>query len=294
MGRQIRFDALTVVTHEPSSAKMPRLEVGGLRKHVKRLIGAVGPTIEAGDFYDARWKEPNNVAHILMELLPLCLLARQAVGGDVTFLFRPLQPRFRDLLATFGINPLCTYRQVSGRNIEIYATRGLAQMPISEGAPGTTMYDLVGPIYDGMLGKLGKAQPKKLFISRRGERTISNETEVRKYLENIGYVTAYFEDLSIEDQISTCLSAEDIVCIHGAAMAYFVLKKQLGTVVELLPPNVYHDYFSGTIAPRSKRYVQLSPFFDESVQFAGWNEILSYKQRPFSVDMRQLASALAN
>jgi capsular polysaccharide biosynthesis protein len=289
VSRPIRFDQLSLVSRCQRSAELDPGEPFRPRTLLNHLINSAAPPIKVDGYYlDTRLHGPNNVSHLLMELVPLCLLARRALGTDPTFIFLPVSPRFRELLAVFGIRPVCTYRPVVGHGLVAYLSRELAEYPAAHSIPDCPLYDLIGHVYDGMFDDHPRGGSGRLFISRRGERGLTNEAEVKAYLESIGYVTTYFEQLSITDQISAILSAHDVVCIHGAAMGYLGLKDQLNSVVELLPPNVYHNYFPVAFGHKAKRYVQLIPSFNQDVQFSGWDQILRYKQAAFAVDMEQL------
>jgi capsular polysaccharide biosynthesis protein len=291
--RPIRFDDLTIV----SGPQRSTFDFGAwdARGVARRFLRASGRLINLDGFYfDTRGYDPNNIAHLLTDIIPACLLVRETLGESAAFIFRRLLPQFRELLAVVGIDPICTYRPVRGNRVELYGSRELAQYPIKTYVPDCPAYDLIGTEYAPFLDPYPADGARKLFISRRGPRALVNEGEVRALLESRGFRTAYFEDLPIADQISAILSADEIVCVHGAAMGYLCLKDRLGRVVELLPPNVYHNLFPIAVGHKVGHYAQLIPSFDEDVQFSGWEAILRAKQSPFAVDMNQLRSAVGD
>ncbi len=288
VSRPTRFTALTLVSREGRSKHASTRSLAGPRRFAKQFIRHAAPAIRTGVFFDTRHIEPNNIAHLLIEIVPLCLTARKAIG-DVTFIFRPLSRRFQELLNYFGIEPLCTQRPVSGEKLEFHLSRELAQYEIG------TLFDcpfltLTGDVYADFIAQT--PGPRKIYLSRKGPRSLINEGEVRAFLEARGYVAIHLEEHSIADQIMMMQAAEDIVAIHGAALGYLALTKRIRSVVELLPPNVYHNFFPISIGDRVERFVQLIPSFDENTQFAGWSTILQHKQGAFGVDLNQLRRAL--
>ncbi|UWQ23182.1 DUF563 domain-containing protein [Jannaschia sp. W003] len=61
--------------------------------------------------------------------------------------------------------------------------------------------------------------PRRPFLSRRDTRRIANGGEVEVVVRARGYETVYAEDLSVPDQFRLILQAEEIVAVHGAALA---------------------------------------------------------------------------
>ncbi|TCU52240.1 uncharacterized protein DUF563 [Novosphingobium sp. PhB57] len=288
VGRPMDFRALTLLSERTCSKRSADLAGFGPRALAKRAIGRWSKPIDAGLFLDTRHIEPNNVSHLLMDIVPLCLSARRAVG-DAAFVFRPLQPAFRDLLLQFGIDPLCTYRPVSGEKLSFRLARGLSQFGI-EAHFDAPLYSYTGEVYtDHGAAPSGR---RKLFISRRGPRSPLNAAQLDAMLEARGFTVVYMEDHAIPDQIALMQEADDVVAIHGAALAYLALKARTSRVIEIMPPSVYHDHFPIGIGHKVDRYVQLIPSFDENVQYQGWAEIYRHKQSPFHVDLAQLEEAL--
>ena len=287
MSRPTSFDELVLLSRPSQSVRSG--DFGGRIGFARRLFSVAGRTIDLDCFFDTRSGGPNNISHLLIDIVPLCLLACQAVP-DVKFVFRPMAPHFRELLGFFGIDPLCTDRPVRGRGLEFFLTRQLAlfSMGCAFGSPVTT---LTGEVYRDYFRK--PAGPRKLFISRRGPRSLANEADVLAMLAPEGFQIFYPEDHSIPDQIAAIQAADQVVTIHGAAMAFLALKERTEKIIELLPPHVYHDFFPLALGGKVERYFQLLPVFDEQVQFGGWSEVLKRKQERFAADLGQLRAAIA-
>jgi hypothetical protein len=282
--RPTHYEMLTVTTAKRRSI---RSEFGRGRI-AKQAFAKHTPAVCLGYYLDTRHREPNNIAHLLQTFVPEYLLAKEALE-EVAFVSRPLLPRMQELLAWFGIDPICTNRPVYGHAASLWLSRGLAQYPIETEliCPSLT---LMTDVYADRAQRT--SGPRRIFLSRKGERSLTNGAEVNALLETHGYQTIYLEEFSIAEQVSMTQAAEHVVAIHGAAMAYLVLSSGVRSVIELMPPNVYTDHFPQLIGNKVQRYCQLIPAFDEVVQFSGWPEITKYKQRPFAVDLDQLERAL--
>lgn len=81
--------------------------------------------------------------------------------------------------------------------------------------------------------------PKRIYISRKkaSHRKLVNEAEVEQCLQAQGFTTFDFESLPIKSQIEIVTSAEEIVSLHGAALAHLIFAASNTKVVELFPEN---------------------------------------------------------
>lgn len=66
---------------------------------------------------------------------------------------------------------------------------------------------------------------ERIFVSRRGSRSLINNDEVTKFLEERGFKALYFEDLSLEEEWSIARNAKEVVVVHGAASSNFILNR---------------------------------------------------------------------
>jgi hypothetical protein len=108
----------------------------------------------------------------------------------------------------------------------------------------------------------------------------------------MGYVTVFMEDYPIRRQLEIAASARDIVATHGAAMGLLVVNKSINSIIEICPPNVYHELFPVALGARIDNYIQIMPSFDINVACAGWPAILKYKSMPFALGDELLEAAL--
>lgn len=99
-------------------------------------------------------------------------------------------------------------------------------------------------------------------------------------------------------QIRIAISAKNIVAIHGAAMAYLLLSKNIKSIIEIFPPNVHHEYFPLILDTKKdskiESYTQIIASFDKKIQCAEWDDIFRFKNAPFSLDLHLLEIALSH
>ena len=85
--------------------------------------------------------------------------------------------------------------------------------------------------------------PKKISISRKNGRNITNYDETYNLLSHYGFQTIYCEDYSFMDQIKIFSNAEYIVSPHGAGLANIVFCKPETKVLEILSPIYLNSCF---------------------------------------------------
>ena len=304
MQRPTRFDQLmTVLVEEtsaaPHAAPIPiRSGKDALRwtyRHARDLSARYGaPTRFDRPVLDTRHIEPNNFAHLLHNIIPLCLEARKTAGPDVAFVLkkldRGLETKIRELLSQFAIDPVVTDKTIKGPIVHIRGSRGFAVYDLP--AFDCEVINFFPKVYDQYAVKKTIAFDK-VFLSRRGARALVNHAEVERILNAHGYKTIYMEDHSIQDQISIGANSRHVVAIHGAAMAYLTFAKRIESVIELLPPHVYHEYFPVALGANVGNYVLVIQDLDPRVAHSGWETIYRFKNQPFAANIALLEQALA-
>lgn len=205
-----------------------------------------------GVFLDLREHSPQNIAHAVMIHLAISLWVKEFLlglgQGKPILIFPKSLPHyvaelFReigfDLILTNNtiVADICTYE------IDlIIELRGGGASILQEGLKDSEFSEKVL--------HYSKKHPKKIFLSRKDTRKLSNEAEVELFLKERGYQKIYLEDYSILDQVALVSQADNIVAVHGAALGTLILqcifdrkdKKPL-EVVEIFSPahmtNVY-------------------------------------------------------
>jgi hypothetical protein len=188
--------------------------------------------IENSCLYDTRFDTDKNIAHILTNVAPAALLS-QGHYRDITLILRSnasqMALRAYELL---GFKTLCTEREVYGPLIQIPSA--------VDGRYEGWYCELLGKIeFQGYI----KESPSRIFISRKGQRSLLNESEVNQVLDFYGFHKVYFEDLSLAEQWSMAKNAEAIVGIHGAALGSLVFNRRQVKLLELFHPGYVVDMY---------------------------------------------------
>lgn len=239
---------------------------------------------------DLREIEPNNIAHLLMSALPLSLYAQKLLRGQVTSIFRKTGRPFRELIDAVGANAIFSSKRVTGRTISV---RGLFRLSAHDllRFPESHAITMLPDIYDHLKFD-GSWTPERIFIARRGTRTLNNQQEVQRLLARRGYEMIFMEDYPIPEQLAIASHAKHVVAVHSASMATLIMNPGLESVIELLPPNVYHDYYAVCLNGRVRQYAMLMPHFDMRIQHCDWSKILAHKTDSFTADLHSLEQAL--
>lgn len=195
-----------------SDSTVPKGRWPAFKHRFKCRMDARTPAIDLGDeyVYDARWKDQGNIAHIIQHVLARLVFARDEIArrrGDCppisVILPReppPLAHRVYDFTKT---KTVCTNGVVRGNVVTVECE---------------VFYGLLPRLRDYPIAGAESDTPRRVFISRRGSRTLVNEDEVQRFLAREGFERVYFEETPLSRQWSILRNATDIVAIHGAAL----------------------------------------------------------------------------
>lgn len=269
-----------------SLAKWLKLSLANRKNRAQKPV-----EMNDGVVYDFRGVLPNNIGHLMIHVIPLALHARKHSNHSVKFLFDFVRPPFQKLLDVFDIEPIVEDRSVTANFIEHYGFRGLAAHRVLD-LFDTAPYPMMPDIFDGYHYESKEAIKEKLFIARRGARGLTNIEDIEALIKPLGYETIYMEDYPIEEQIAMSMAAKSVIAVHGASMCMLAMNPAIDSLIELLPPNVYHDYFPIAYAGKIKTHIVAMPYFDARIPFNGWEKIVQFKNNPFAVDLNQLKKAL--
>jgi hypothetical protein len=197
---------------------------------------------------------------------------------------------FRPLLDAFNIVSVSEDRKVRANAVKVRGARGLSVYDL----PGfdCPVITCVPDVYSNFDFSTA-VKFERVFMARRGQRSLINHAEVESLVSSYGYKTVFMEDYSIADQLSIGAHARHVIALHGAAMSYLVLNKQIDSVIELFPAHVHHEYYPVCLGPRVKCYHQIVPDFDRAVMHSGWDAIFHCKAQAFSVDLELLKRLLS-
>jgi hypothetical protein len=81
-----------------------------------------------------------------------------------------------------------------------------------------------------------KLKSDKIYLSRkkRGIRSIENEIELESFLQQHGFITIYFEDYDIWEQIKIMTQAKIFISIHGAGCTNILFMSKGSNFIELI------------------------------------------------------------
>lgn len=82
------------------------------------------------------------------------------------------------------------------------------------------------------------ATPKRLFVGRRHSadaRRVLNQPDVERLVHEFGFVTVYFEDLPLAEQLGLAVSAEAIIAPHSSGLSHLLFMDEGARVIELFP-----------------------------------------------------------
>lgn len=197
---------------------------------------------------DLRHHDPDNWAHFLNNHLPLVFWAAETADCDWGALLLLLPADIPGYIlkaaALFGLEVRATDAVVEGEGLTVAPAPWTAVRPVRAGWVGAPKVQAA--LSAALAAQPGGALPKKVFLSRRKTRTLANEAEIETVLAARGFRTIYAEDLPAADQMRLFREAEEVVAVHGAALApllYCPPGARPRRLIELLAPghmtNVY-------------------------------------------------------
>ncbi|MEG4457048.1 glycosyltransferase family 61 protein [Microcoleus sp. N9_A1] len=200
------------------------------RKIYRKLAAPM--QIDGEYILDSRYETDGNIAHIMTGPV-LRLLGAQKICDQVTVVLRSNANNMaKNVYKLLGASILCTDKDINGKLV-------LAD----ERYPGA--YE---GCYNALFGELAfegfnPQTPEKVFISRKGTRSLINESEVEQTLQAYGFKKYYFEDIPISEQWSVARNAKVIVAMHGAALASLVFNSNKVKLIELFHPGYVVDMY---------------------------------------------------
>ncbi len=232
-GYQLNRDDIKITVHQGSTESLGIQTPNILKKIYKNLAAPI--QMDEEYIYDSRYETDGNIAHIIGCVAAKVLVAKQ-ICPKITVILRE-NPTNRALNAykLLGLPVLCTNKNVQGQLV-------IASSHIDGDFE---------PLYRSLFGELAfegynKQTPERVFISRKGTRSLINENEVEQTLKEYGFWKVYFEDIPVSEQWSITKNAKAIVGLHGAALFSLVFNRNAVKLVELFHPgyvvNGYRHY----------------------------------------------------
>jgi Glycosyltransferase 61 len=171
------------------------------------LLGVQSINLHERLAYDTRSIFNGNMAHLVQHhIANLGYLKEQTGYGstDVTIILDSRPPELAArVFALLGYEVCKTDLPVTANLVEVSSSNFFHLLPWVRHVDVDWLSD------DG---------PKKIFLSRKHTRKLTNESEVEHFLRGHGFQKVYFEDMSIREQWSMMRNANYVVAIHGAAL----------------------------------------------------------------------------
>jgi Glycosyltransferase 61 len=262
--------------------------------------------------FDSRYDTDGNIAHQVHHLANLVLLAKRelkaALGGDVEihFILRSNPARFTlELHRLLGIPVITTDARVEGKVVHFSLSQVATHVDggVMGGAKATD--SLLPEIFDGYQHLMGdRGTPEKIFVTRRGTRSLINEAEIAQLLESRGFEKVYFEGIPVAEQLRLMGNAREIVAIHGAALAFLVFNRnglarpqgELGglRLIQLFPAGYNISLFRRHAAVMNAHWCAVRGQVTSDVirDLDERNLPRSHEKSPFRVDPMSLNMAL--
>jgi len=267
---------------------------------LRRALNQISRLDRSGQFiFDARFDTDKNVAHAIDHIAFPVLFAQralsehlgQAITIHVILREKPISLATR-VYEALGIPMICTDDIVHGNIVTI------SSHEIYPAIPELTNIDL---------GEPSQPTPERIFVPRRGDRGIVNNSEIVDFLEREGFVTCYFEDYTPCQQWTLMRHAKAMVMVHGAACAHMAFNR-VGLEGAGPGPRIL-EIFSPYFVLRGRRYLaplmngkwcavrgQITPQAIQAIDFTNWggnlSPLLSPIKSPFRVDVGTVAMGL--
>ena len=175
---------------------------------------------------------PNhNYFHWLMEALPRLDLYERA-GLPIDRFYAPIQKRFqRETLTLLGI----PRDRIVPATRQAHLAPNLLLASSLHGGLSRAKTDFLFRRFTDRVGLWAGPAPR-IFISRRGPRSIVNEREVLRALRPLGFTRCRLETMKLADQVALFHRAECVVGPHGAGLTNLLFCRSGTKVVEIGTP----------------------------------------------------------
>jgi hypothetical protein len=251
----------------------------------------------SGQFvFDARFDTYRNIAHILDNIAVCVFFGRQALQEHLQraiTIHVIVDARATNLpkeaYRLLGIPLIITDSDVRGEIVTVSEHRIFSVKQ--------KLFEIDFPGYNP------DTKAEKIFLPRRGKRSIINNDEVEALLTSQGFKTFYLEDYPIAEQWSITRNAKVAVAVHGAAQSGLIFNRRFQEgegvkIIGIMSPgwidpafrqlgNAVHGQWCavrGQVTPEVLRATDFSGETPNSLKPPYYN--------PFKVDCRTLEMAL--
>ncbi|WP_100489497.1 glycosyltransferase family 61 protein [Sporolactobacillus pectinivorans] len=183
-----------------------------------------------------------NYYHWMYEVIPRIHLIRQSGLTVDQFIVNtePEQPYQTETLNQLGLNK--ENLLITHRGFHVQAEKLI--IPSQPTFPTKWGYDFLRKTFLKDC-KFNPSDKKRIYISRKWSRKITNEDQAMEILSKYGFVKVELESLSVAEQVQLFSSAESIIAAHGAALTNLTFCKPKTKILEIFHPNYIIAHFYG-------------------------------------------------
>lgn len=232
--------AYTVKEGITDSLNTKRMKGQSLIKYnLMKTKKTLGPALKLQDFnldnekiiYDGRHIDQNNVAHMLINIMPPALHMKKKSDLDIVVVLEENVKSFIvKVCEVMEIPVIVTDKEIKGKIVSV-ANFEQCMNP-------DKFYQSLLPLYDEILAEEKPPEGySRILIGRKGSRTITNQPDIEELLTAYNFKKVYFEDFSMSQQWLLGRHAEVIVGIHGAAFGALMFNRNQAKVIELFHPG---------------------------------------------------------
>lgn len=211
------------------------------RTLIKRLLGLLrkGERIKNAVWIFDEWSD--NYFHWFTDALPRLLAAEKSYSFKEVLLPKSFErySYISSSLSLLGYQPHYITKKIFVNELIL---------PNHTAATGNYNRELVNEVREKFLLKNISEADKKIYISREMAkiRRVLNERELTEILKKFNYEIHYFENYTLEKQISIMAETKILVSLHGAGLTNMLFMRKNGKVLEIRSENDNHNncYFS--------------------------------------------------
>ena len=221
-----------------NGSKAPRQS---LRRRWRNALHCEPQVIEGTEgtaYFDARFDGLHNFSHAFLFVAPLALLAQNFCKENARFenfavLVRSTaKPFATEALEAFGFNVIRSDAHLRAPIVKVEEHGHVPSLRLCHNLLPFSLAEVISA---------GAETPKKIYLARRGNRSIRNERQIDVIIEEFGYKKIFLEDFAVIEQIRLVSLATNIVALHGAALGPLVCRHILDRcelrIVEIFGPG---------------------------------------------------------
>ena len=207
----------------------------------------------------------NNYYHFVVELLPV-LLALKKMGKPVTVMGCSVDtyPYVKYFVGLFQLEPSIRFTPIErGKGYKAKSVL-LKKKPLFDKEFLQSIEELIGS------NNISSNENtfEKVFIYRRGLRSLENNQAVLECLTALGFYCFDPGDHPVSFQLAALTKASVVVGVHGAGLTNILFSNQLNFLLEIMPGNIKPNHYREIAVTKGASYFCLQgSMLNENLQF---------------------------